>query len=282
MNTPTEPSPPSNPALTSSRYATGIQVLQQVGGANYDGPINRLQDIAPMLARLTVEFAYGDIMSRQQLDLPTRQLCTVAALAAMGNAQPQLKYHIAGALHVGCSPEAVMEIVLLCTVFAGFPVSMNAALAAQEVFQQQGLAFQPATQEVTGERYERGMAALEKISAGAGQAVVHSLTDIAPDLARLLIEFSYGDVLSRDGMDDRTKELAVIAMLTAMGTALPQLKVHISAALNVGVPRSEIIEAMQQMSVYAGFPAALNGLFAAKEVFASRATAALSSMFRPI
>jgi 4-carboxymuconolactone decarboxylase len=55
-----------------------------------------------------------------------------------------------------------------------------------------------------------------------------------------------------------------------MGTATPQLKVHIEAALNVGLSQSEITEILMQMAVYAGFPAALNGLFAAKEVFASR------------
>jgi 4-carboxymuconolactone decarboxylase len=59
-----------------------------------------------------------------------------------------------------------------------------------------------------------------------------------------------------------------------MGNAQPQLKVHIEAGLNVGLSRQEITEVMIQMAVYAGFPAALNGLFAAKEVFAARDLAA--------
>ena len=67
------------------------------------------------------------------------------------------------------------------------------------------------------------------------------------------------------------KKIATIAALTAMGTAAPQLKVHIEAGLNVGLSRNEITEIIMQMAVYAGFPAALNGLFAAKEVFAQRA-----------
>ncbi|HEY7164021.1 MAG TPA: carboxymuconolactone decarboxylase family protein, partial [Candidatus Binatia bacterium] len=58
--------------------------------------------------------------------------------------------------------------------------------------------------------------------------------------------------------------------LTAMGNAAPQLKAHIDGALNVGCTREEVIEVIMQMAVYAGFPAALNGLFAAKEVFAER------------
>lgn len=98
-----------------------------------------------------------------------------------------------------------------------------------------------------------------------------SLADIAPDFARYLIEFPFGDVYARPGLDLRAREIATIAALTAMGTAQPQLKVHIAAGLNVGLTRQEIVETIIQMAVYAGFPAALNGLFAAKEVFAEAA-----------
>lgn len=70
----------------------------------------------------------------------------------------------------------------------------------------------------------------------------------------------------------RSAGIATIAALTALGNASPQLKVHIEAGLNVGLSRQEITEVIMQMAVYAGFPAALNGLFAAKEIFALRAT----------
>jgi 4-carboxymuconolactone decarboxylase len=102
------------------------------------------------------------------------------------------------------------------------------------------------------------------------------LHDIAPDFARYLIEFPFGDIYSRPGLDLRSREIAVVAALTAMGNAAPQLKVHIQGALNVGVTQDEVVEVMMQMAVYAGFPAALNGLFAAKEVFSARAPAQAS------
>lgn len=117
-------------------------------------------------------------------------------------------------------------------------------------------------------RYERGSRALSEIDGKAGENVIASLADIAPDFARYLIEFPFGDIYSRPGLDLRSREIATIAALAAMGNATPQLKVHIEAGLNVGLKRSEVAEIMMQMSVYAGFPAALNGLFAAKEVFA--------------
>lgn len=119
-------------------------------------------------------------------------------------------------------------------------------------------------------RYERGLAKLQEIDGEGGVKVVESLADIAPDFARLLIEFPFGDVYSRPGLDLRSREIAVVAALTAMGNAAPQLKVHIQGALNVGVTRTEVIEIIMQMAVYAGFPAALNGLAAAREVFAAQ------------
>jgi 4-carboxymuconolactone decarboxylase len=124
------------------------------------------------------------------------------------------------------------------------------------------------------ERYLRGWAKLKEVDGQAGENVIAGLRDIAPDFARLLIEFPFGDIYSRPGLDLRTRELAVVAALTAMGNAAPQLRVHIQGARNVGCTEQEIVEVIMQMAVYAGFPAALNGLFAAKEVFASSAAAA--------
>jgi 4-carboxymuconolactone decarboxylase len=121
-------------------------------------------------------------------------------------------------------------------------------------------------------RLERGTRALSEIDGEAGERVVSALADIAPDFARYLLEFPFGDIYSRPGLDLRAREIATIAALTAIGNATPQLKVHIEAGLNVGLSREEITEIIMQMSVYAGFPAALNGLFAAKEVFAHRAS----------
>ncbi len=120
------------------------------------------------------------------------------------------------------------------------------------------------------DRYQRGWEKLREIDGEAGERVVESLQDIAPDFARYLIEFPFGDVYSRPGLDLKSREIAVVAALTALGNAAPQLKVHIHGALSVGCSRQEVVEIIMQMAVYAGFPAALNGLFAAKEVFQER------------
>ncbi|EOF4705087.1 MAG: carboxymuconolactone decarboxylase family protein [Klebsiella huaxiensis] len=122
---------------------------------------------------------------------------------------------------------------------------------------------------MTSVRFTTGLEMLQRVDGKGGDAVVNSLKDIAPDFARYLIEFPFGDIYARPGLDLRSREIATIAALTALGNAAPQLKVHIAAGLNVGLTQEEITEVTMQMAVYAGFPAALNGLFAAKEVFAT-------------
>ena len=122
---------------------------------------------------------------------------------------------------------------------------------------------------MSSERYIIGQEMLQRVDGKGGEAVVDSLRDIAPDFARYLIEFPFGDIYARPGLDLRSREIATIAALTALGNAEPQLKVHIAAGLNVGLTQEEITEAIMQMAVYAGFPAALTGLFAARAVFAA-------------
>jgi 4-carboxymuconolactone decarboxylase len=119
-------------------------------------------------------------------------------------------------------------------------------------------------------RFRRGLDKLKELDNKAGDNLINSLKDIAPDFAQYVIEFPFGDIFSRPGLDLKSREIANVAALTAMGNAAAQLKFHIHGALNVGCTRQEIIEVIMQMAVYAGFPAALNGLSAAKEVFKER------------
>lgn len=116
-------------------------------------------------------------------------------------------------------------------------------------------------------RYERGLARRSEVDGRAGEDVVAKVAAISPDFARYLVEFPFGDVYARGGLDLKQREIATIAALAAMGHALPQLKVHVAAGLHIGLTRDEILEIIIQMAVYAGFPAALNALFTAQEVF---------------
>ena len=122
-----------------------------------------------------------------------------------------------------------------------------------------------------GDRYERGLAKLKEIYGDQAQIFVATLGEVAPDLSRYVVEFGFGDIHCRPGLDLKSREIATVAALTALGTASPQLRAHIHAAMNVGCSQEEVVEVILQMALYAGFPATINGIQAAKEVFAERA-----------
>ena len=111
-------------------------------------------------------------------------------------------------------------------------------------------------------RFERGLARLAEVDGAAGEEVVAPLGD----LGRYIVEFGFGDIYSRDGLSLRDRELATIALLTALGGREPQLRVHLRAGLNVGLSAREIEEVIIQTVPYAGFPTAINAFTLLKEV----------------
>ncbi len=254
----------------SERYQRGWAALSALAPGKAQAVQDALADIAPDMGRFVVEFGYGDVFTRPGLDPASRQTATIAALAALGNAAPQLRFHIEAGLAAGLSPEEVVEILYVTTVFAGFPAGLNALAAAREVFAERGLTVTPpkAHAPEATDRRERGLAAVAATSQTAGRHVLDALADIAPDMAAFILDFSYGDVISRNILTPAQKEIAMIAAAAARGTMEPQLKVHIKAARTVGVSREQIVEVLIQMAGYAGFPAALNALAAARSAFA--------------
>lgn len=118
------------------------------------------------------------------------------------------------------------------------------------------------------DRYRLGLETVAKVNAEGARRIADALGDIAPDFHRIVMSFAYGDIAARPALDLARREIATIAALTAMGHARAQLEAHIEGGLNVGLTREEIVEVVMQMAVYAGVPAALNGLAAAKTAFA--------------
>ena len=117
------------------------------------------------------------------------------------------------------------------------------------------------------ELFERGLAKLHEIDGEQGDAVMDALSDIAPDLGRYIVSFGFGEIYHRPALNNRERELLTLGLLAAQGGCEKQLKVHIHAALNVGISREEIVETFIHCMPYLGFPKALNAVFAAKEVF---------------
>jgi len=188
--------------MNPDRHATGLDALERLGGTDAAAPILAAADIAPDLVRFAIDFAFGEVLSRPGLDLKTRELCTVAALSALGHPVSQLKWHAEAAVHVGARQVEVDEV---------------------------------------------------------------------KRMARAYVRPSGGGVDGQGPLDAITRELATIALLTAIGTQPAALKRHLRGALAAGATRDQIVHVLEQMAIYAGFPAALNGVAVAREAFAESA-----------
>lgn len=111
------------------------------------------------------------------------------------------------------------------------------------------------------ERYLRGIEIAEQLAADKlDEFLTSRVAELAPDFARMAIEFPLGDLYTRDGLDLRCREMVAISSLATIGDTGPHLRIHIRAALGLGITKSEIIEVLMQTAIYAGFPAALNAL----------------------
>ena len=123
---------------------------------------------------------------------------------------------------------------------------------------------------IVDERYERGLARLRGLAGDQGARVIENVEGIAPELARFIVEWGYGEVYNHGELDDRTRQLTAIAALSAMGGAEPQLEYHLMIALNIGVPPREIVDTLTHLAPFIGFARTLNAIRSARRVFAAR------------
>jgi 4-carboxymuconolactone decarboxylase len=198
-------------------------------------------------------------------------------LAASGNRAAALRLHLAGALAHGVTREEIIEVLIQLSVYRGFPAALNAFAVAKDIFAAGSPTIgvnvpPPAVVESRADRLERGRATLAKTSGSSGDVVVRSFDDVAPDLGRMIVEHSYGEVFSRSGIDMKSRELSACAALAAVGSATTEipLRVHINAALNVGATREEILETLVNLTPYSGYPATQQAVRIAAEEFSKR------------
>ncbi|SDN36728.1 4-carboxymuconolactone decarboxylase [Fictibacillus solisalsi] len=99
--------------------------------------------------------------------------------------------------------------------------------------------------------------------------IMDELKDLAPEVGQYIIEFAYGEIYTREGLDNKQRALVTISSLVTQGTE-PQLELHINTGLTAGLPPQEIVESFIQLIPYTGFPRILNALAVAKKVFRQR------------
>jgi 4-carboxymuconolactone decarboxylase len=125
--------------MSDDRFDKGWETVNRINAEGAQRQWDALSAVSPDFARWIVESAYCDVLGRPQLPLRDREIATLAALAALGNAPGQLKAHVEGALNVGLTREEIVEVLMQMAIYAGVPAAINALQTAGEVFAERGL-----------------------------------------------------------------------------------------------------------------------------------------------
>jgi 4-carboxymuconolactone decarboxylase len=221
----------------------------------------------PGYADFMDEVAYGGIWSRPGLPLEDRMICTLAVLAPLQRLDA-LRRMVHGALEIGIAPRSILEVFMQTGLYAGFPTTEQAAACAREVFAARGVAVpsEPPRDDSHEALDARGRELLGTLHGARGQqGYAAPGNDITGALYPAAIRYGYGELWFRPGLTHRQRMLCAIAAFTSLGLE-GQLSKFAQSALNVGLKREEIIEAVIQTAPYGGFPRALNGLAILQQV----------------
>jgi 4-carboxymuconolactone decarboxylase len=241
--------------------------LREQGEAMRQRLFGKHDDGAPAIMRtLNTEAAYGAIWSRPGLALDDRMVCTLAALAAVQRL-PKLRHHVGAALDLGLSARSIVEILIQIGIYAGFAASEEAVETAGLAFAARGIAMpaETAREDSLEDLTERGRQLMEQLHGDrATQGYAQPGNTVTGALYPLAIQYGYGEIWYRPGLDLRQRALVAVAAFTAL--KLDQVKKFGQSALNMGLSRTEVIEAVIQTAPFSGFAPALNALGALSEV----------------
>jgi len=125
--------------MMRTRYEIGMETVTRLAGKEeVASTLEAIRQFSPDFYKAIVEFGFGEIYARPGLDLRQRELLTLASLIALG-AEGQLPFHLKAALNVGITPEEIIEIVLHCTPYAGFPRGTGALAVVMQVFKERNI-----------------------------------------------------------------------------------------------------------------------------------------------
>lgn len=221
----------------------------------------------PEMMAILQKYIFGEIFTVGDLDIKTREMLTVTSLAVQ-QTLPQLKAHLNAALNVGATPIELREAIYQCAPFIGFPKTLNALGVLNEVFKERGIET-PLKSTATvkeNERYKKGLAIQEPLYGNEIYESMQGLPEnMGEDVARFLTEVCFGDFYTREGLEQKTRELLIISILVTTGNT-STLKSHIKGNLKAGNSQETITAAIIQCLPYVGFPNTLASLRTLKEV----------------
>lgn len=222
------------------------------------------------VANLLTEAAYGGIWTRPGLSIPERLICSIAALG-VGPRLKALRRHVGASLDHGLSAAAIREILVQAALYSGFSAAEETLALAGEVFAERGIQF-PADppEDVSLEALDQRGAALMASLHGsrADQGYASPDNPVTTQLYPAAIRYGYGEIWSRPGLEHPQRALVAVASFTALRLPEQVAKFGLSA-LNIGLTRTQVIEAIIQTAPLTGFPPALNALAAISTAFSA-------------
>lgn len=213
-------------------------------------------------------FIFGEVCYTGSLDNCMRELITLTVLT-VNQTLPQLKSHTSACLHIGISPVEIRETVYQCAPFIGFPKTLNAIAAMNEVFSANGIELPlDDTETVTeADRYEKGLALQALIY---GNEIKERYTwlpgEFAEAVPKFLTGLCFSDFMTRKGLNGKDRELLTVVCLAAIGGAEVQVRSHVEGALKAGNTKEEIVCALVHAMCYMGIPRLFNALNCSEEL----------------
>lgn len=250
------------------RREAGKDVLNTLRG----GTVDVDAEAAAMEARLgpvgsfVLDFAMGDIWSRPGLARRDRSLVVITILTTL-NQLTQLKSHTRGGLNHGLTPTEIEEVMVQLAGYAGFPRAIDGMTTVRATMAEvQGVdslpASPPAEPKDDEQRSADAREVMSRLSANqppGGPGV--SMGQFSATAGR----FAFGDIWARPQLSRRDRSLVVCSTLVTQDKPT-ELRFHLQGALNHGVTPTELEELMITVIGYVGFPTAVEGFRALREI----------------
>jgi 4-carboxymuconolactone decarboxylase len=244
----------------------GDEVRQKLQHGAYGTTGTAVNASVPGVSRFTKEAVFGAVWSRPGLDMRYRMICTLTILSVLQRLS-QLRTYIHSALTLGLEAREIQEIIIQGAIYGGFPTMVNSLGIAKDVFEQRGVVVpETSLPEYSLDELESaGRAIRQSLQGAQGNQGYTRPNALGADLFQLALQYGYGEVWQRPGLDRKGRMVCALGAFIALGCE-PQLRGFLPAALNVGFSREEVAEIVMQTAPYGGFPRALNAMALANEV----------------
>jgi 4-carboxymuconolactone decarboxylase len=262
-------------ANLEERFQASQPVLARLGRVDADGvpvPNATMVDISPDQWRIVREACFGSLWARPGLSIEQRSLATISVITVLRR-DDNLKGHIHSGLDVGFTAAQIVEALLQLIFYAGAPIANTALEIAYVVFKERGIPVHPYRVYDPGEDpealYRRGVVMRRQVMGDAPDGDFAAGDEVDRDWERHLLEYLWGSIWTRPGLDVQSRCLCTLTALSVVGTDR-SVAGYVRAARRLGLTEASIKELFFHLSFYAGDSLARRGAAIARQVFEPR------------